>query len=190
MRLGLLGGTFDPIHFGHLAVAEAVFYEMNLDKVYFVPSRQPPHKRRKVTPAEHRLAMVKLAVVSNPNFEVSTVEIERPGPSFTVDTVREFLQLYPQAEVFFILGMDALAEFLTWHRVEELLTLCRFVVATRPGYSGTSKVIRGRKVTVLPVPGVAVSSTEIRERVRAGKPIRYLLPEAVEEYIHIRGLYR
>ncbi|ACX51362.1 nicotinate (nicotinamide) nucleotide adenylyltransferase [Ammonifex degensii KC4] len=190
MRLGLLGGTFDPIHFGHLAVAEAVRYEMGLDKVYFIPSGQPPHKKRKVAPAEHRLAMVRLAVASNPYFEVSTVEIERPGPSYTVDTVKEFRRLFPQAEIFFILGMDALAEFLTWHRVEELLTLCHFVVATRPGYPSAVKGGRGRRVTVLPVPGVAVSSTEIRERVRAGKPIKYLLPEAVEEYIYAHGLYQ
>jgi len=197
MRLGLIGGTFDPIHYGHLVTAEVARYELRLAKVVFVPAGQPPHKPgRQVSPALHRVAMVRLALTSNPHFELSTMEVERPGPSYTVDTVKEFQRLYREAEIWFITGADAVAEVPTWNRAEELLQLCRLVAVARPGYT-----LRGyggkqtelpdlwRKIHVMQVPGVAVSSTEIREWVRMGKPIKYLLPEPVEEYIAQHGLY-
>ncbi|HIE12017.1 MAG TPA: nicotinate-nucleotide adenylyltransferase [Desulfotomaculum sp.] len=198
MRLGLMGGTFDPIHYGHLAAAEAARYEFALAKVVFIPAGQPPHKpEQTVSPAVHRVAMVRLAISSNPYFEISTMEVERPGPSYTVDTLAEFRRLCPSAALHFITGADAVAEIPAWHRFEELLGLCLLVGVTRPGHSledlregltGLGAELRQR-IRVLPVPGVAVSSSEIRERVRTGKPIKYLLPEAVEEYIFRHGLY-
>ena len=196
MRLGLMGGTFDPIHYGHLAAAEVARYEFGLVKVVFIPAGQPPHKTgQKISPAAHRLAMVRLAVASNPFFEVSTVEIDRPGPSYTVETVSAFRHLYSSAEIYFITGADAVAEISTWRRIEELLRLCWLVAVTRPGYlledlrEWLVKPELWRKILTLQVPGVAVSSTEIRERVRAGRPVKYLLPEAVEDYIARHGLY-
>lgn len=194
----MMGGTFDPIHYGHLVAAEAARYEFSLDKVVFIPAGQPPHKPdRQVSPAFHRVAMVRLGISSNPYFEISTVEVERPGPSFTVDTLAEFRRLYPSAVLYFITGADAVAEIQTWHRFEELLRLCLLVGVSRPGYpledlqeglAGLDCEFRQR-IRLLPVPGVAVSSSEIRERVHAGKPIKYLLPEAVEEYVIRQGLY-
>lgn len=198
MRLGLMGGTFDPVHYGHLVAAEAARYEFGLAKVVFIPAGQPPHKPdRVVSPAFHRVAMVRLGIRSNPYFEVSTLEVERPGPSYTVDTAAEFRRLYPSAVLYFITGADAVAEILTWHRFKELLRLCLVVGVTRPGYSmadlrerlaGLERELR-QQILVLPAPGVDVSSSEIRERVLTGKPIKYLLPETVEEYIIRQGLY-
>ncbi|MEW6446870.1 MAG: nicotinate-nucleotide adenylyltransferase [Bacillota bacterium] len=198
MRLGLMGGTFDPIHYGHLVAAEAARYEFGLGKVVFIPAGQPPHKPAgEVTPAFHRVAMVRLGISTNPYFEISTKEVDRPGPSYTVDTVAEFRRLYPSAALYFITGADSVAEILTWYRFKDLLRLCLLVGVTRPGYSlgdlrerlaGLDEELL-QQIRVLPVPGVAVSSSEIRERVRAGKPIKYLLPEAVEEYITRQGLY-
>lgn len=197
MRLGLMGGTFDPIHYGHLVAAEVARYEFGLSRVVFIPAGQPPHKLdRQISPAAHRVAMVRLAVASNPYFEVSTAEVDRPGPSYTVETVSLFRRFYPGAEIYFITGADAVAEISTWHRSEELVRLCRVVAVTRPCYDleelGRSLAELGEgfeRVSLLPAPGVAVSSTEIRERVHAGKPIKYLLPEAVEDYIARHGLY-
>lgn len=198
MRLGLMGGTFDPIHYGHLVAAEAARHEFALAKVIFIPAGQPPHKPdREVAPAFHRVAMVRLAISSNPYFEISTMEVQRPGPSYTVDTLAEFRRLCPSGALYFITGADAVAEILTWHRFKELLRLCLLVGVTRPGHSladlrerlGGLEEELWQQIRVLPVPGVAVSSSEIRERVRTGKPIKYLLPEAVEEHIVRHGLY-
>lgn len=198
VRIGLMGGTFDPVHYGHLVAAEDARYELNLAKVIFIPAGQPPHKApEKVSAAAHRVAMVRLAIASNPNFELSTLEVERPGPSYTVDTVAAFRKLYPAAELYFITGADAVAEILSWRKPEELLELCWLVAVTRPGYilDNLRERLAGlagylwRKIRVLPVPGVAVSSTEIRERVREGRPIRYLLPDEVAAYIKEKGLY-
>ncbi|RPF47129.1 nicotinate-nucleotide adenylyltransferase [Thermodesulfitimonas autotrophica] len=199
VRIGLMGGTFDPIHYGHLVAAEDARYELGLEKVVFIPAGQPPHKPKElVSEAAHRVAMVRLAIATNPCFELSTVEVERPGPSYTVDTVAAFRKQYPAGEFYFITGADAVAEILSWHRAEELLTLCRVVAVTRPGYvlDNLRERLAGldaylwRKIRVLPVPGVAISSTAIRERVREGRPIRYLLPDQVEAYIKEQGLYR
>ncbi|MEW6172835.1 MAG: nicotinate-nucleotide adenylyltransferase [Bacillota bacterium] len=197
MRLGLMGGTFDPIHYGHLAAAEAVRHELELVKVVFVPAGQPPHKTgHQVSPAVHRVAMVRLAVASNPLFELSDIEVGRPGPSYTVDTVSAYRCLYPEAEIYFLTGTDAVAEIASWHRFDELLKLCRMISAVRPGcarevqdrLAQLPESIRCR-IRLVEVPGVAVSSTEIRDRVRLRKPVKYLLPETVEEYIIQHGLY-
>jgi len=195
MRIGIIGGTFDPIHYGHLVIAEAARWEFALSQVVFVPAGRPPHKRDQViTPAEHRLAMVRLAVASNPYFSVSAVEVERPGPSYTVDTLKIFCG---KGEVYFITGADSVAEIGRWHRVEEILQRCWIVAATRPGYSNKKSAeqlamidekLRAR-ILPLSAPGVAVSATEIRGLVREGKPIRYLLPEEVEKYIRKYALY-
>lgn len=198
-RLGVMGGTFDPIHYGHLVTAESVRHQFGLAKVIFVPAGRPPHKaNEKISAPEHRLAMTRLAVASNPCFEVSALEIERPGPSYSYDTVLEIKRRYRPVEVYFITGADAVLEILTWHRVEELLAACYVVAATRPGYDLTT--LREKlaqlpaqlvnQIVPIEVPALAISSTEIRRRVREGKPIKYLLPEAVEAYIMEHGLYR
>lgn len=199
MKLGVMGGTFDPVHYGHLVAAEGVRYEYRLDKVIFVPAGRPPHKPDyRISDPEHRLALTRLAVASNPFFEVSDLEIKRPGPSYTYDTIREVRRLYSPDEVYFITGADAVLEILTWHRCAELLRICRFIAATRPGYDldGLNEKLRtlpaslvGRIVPV-EVPALAISSSDIRRRVRTGRPIKYLLPESVEAYIYEQRLYK
>lgn len=202
-RIGIMGGTFDPIHYGHLVSAEAARDEFALERVVFVPARVPPHKtEQRMTDARHRYFMAVLATVTNPFFEVSRVEIDRPGPSYTIDTVRVFRETFgPDAEIYFITGADALLEILggKWKDGEELLRLCRFIGATRPGYSldGMRALTRrleeegkGYKgIHLVEIPALAVSSTDIRERVRTGRPIKYLVPEPVEHYIFKHGLY-
>ncbi len=197
LRIGIMGGTFDPIHYGHLVTAEAARERFGLKKVIFVPSGQPPHKKPEaVSPFWHRYLMVVLATYSNPYFEVSAVEYERGGPSYTVDTVREFRRLYgPDAELFFVTGADAILEILTWKAPEELLSLCRFIAATRPGYDLRQlHQVLGEfylgAVSLLEIPMLSISSSEIRERVRRGFSIKYLVPEPVEAYIYQKGLYR
>lgn len=197
--LGIMGGTFDPIHYGHLVTAEGARYEMDLDRVIFVPAGRPPHKPNyNITESRHRYAMTTLAVASNPFFEASPLEVERPGPSYTIDTVAAVSAECPDAEIFFITGADAVLEILTWKNVEELLCRCRFIAATRPGYrleelwGKLTKMSRSLKdnIICMEVPALAISSTDIRQRVREGRPIKYLLPETVEEYIAVSGLYR
>ncbi|SMB92851.1 nicotinate-nucleotide adenylyltransferase [Thermanaeromonas toyohensis ToBE] len=199
-RVGLMGGTFDPIHYGHLVTAEAARCEFNLDKVIFIPSGQPPHKKDyEVTSAEHRYRMTVLATASNPYFEVSRIEIDRPGLSYTVDTVSEYRRLWgPEPEIYFITGADAILEILHWKDVDILLTRCHFIAATRPGFPlARLEEVKPRlpqdaeqRIHLLEVPALAISSTDIRRRVREGKSIKYLLPEPVEEYIREQGLYR
>lgn len=195
-KIAIMGGTFDPVHYGHLVTAEAARCGFTLDKVVFVPSGRPPHKQeRKISPAEHRLAMTQLAIATNPSFEVSRVEIDRPGFSYAVDTVAAFHERYGQeAEIYFITGADAILEILTWKNVDRLMEVCHFIAATRPGFqlSDMENILprfRG-KIIFMEVPALAISSTDIRERVRRGRPIKYLLPEPVEEYIYQHGLYR
>nr|WP_297199074.1 nicotinate-nucleotide adenylyltransferase [Thermanaeromonas sp.] len=199
-RVGLMGGTFDPIHYGHLVTAEVARCEFNLDKVIFIPSGHPPHKKDyEVTAAEHRYQMTVLATASNPYFEVSRIEIDRPGLSYTVDTVKEYRRLWgPEPEIYFITGADAILEILHWKDVDILLDTCCFIAATRPGFplARLEEVkpclpqgAEGR-IYLLEVPALAISSTDIRRRVREGKSIKYLLPEPVEEYIREQGLYR
>ncbi|HHW43906.1 nicotinate-nucleotide adenylyltransferase [Desulfofundulus thermobenzoicus] len=198
-RLGIMGGTFDPIHYGHLVAAEGARHAFQLEKVIFIPAGRPPHKTgRQISSAHHRWIMTELAVASNPFFDTSTLEVDRPGYSYTIDTVREVRDLYPGAEIYFITGADAVLEILDWKNVDELLTMCWFIAATRPGYplgnlrrrlSGIAPARMNRIIT-MEVPALAISSTEIRMRVQEGRPIKYLLPEPVEAYILNRGLYR
>jgi nicotinate-nucleotide adenylyltransferase len=198
-RLGMMGGTFDPIHYGHLVAAEEARCQLELEKVIFIPAGRPPHKtKREISAARHRLNITRLAVASNPFFRVSDVEIMKPGPSYTIDTVQIFKEKFPGAELFFITGADAVLEILSWKRVEELLRLCYFVAATRPGYQldELSKNIPGfpingkKRIITMEVPALAISSTDLRRRVREGRPIKYLVPEAVEAYILNNNLYR
>jgi nicotinate-nucleotide adenylyltransferase len=194
-----MGGTFDPVHYGHLVVAEGVRYEYRLDKVVFVPAGRPPHKLNyPISDPEHRLALTRLAVASNSFFEVSDLEIKRPGPSYTYDTIREMHRIYHPEEIYFITGADAVLEILSWHRVEELLKICRFIAATRPGHNldnltGKLRALPAQLIDhIVPVevPALAISSSDIRRRVREGRPIKYLLPESEEAYIADAGLYK
>jgi nicotinate-nucleotide adenylyltransferase len=195
MRLGLMGGTFDPPHYGHLVIAEEARLVFGLDRVDFVTSADPPHKQgRVITAAEHRFAMTLLSIASNPFFRVSRREIERSGPSYSVDTLLDYRREWPGADLFFITGADAMLEILTWHRADEAVRLCTFIAATRPGYDLTrmERVLPPdylARVRTVSVPGIEISSTDIRERLRAGKSIRYLVAEPVEQYIRTYGLY-
>ncbi len=195
MRLGVMGGTFDPIHYGHLVAAEEVRARFELDLVMFVPCRQPPHKKDyPITDAEHRYAMTVAATCANPRFITSRIELERPAPSYTIDTLRQLRARGPDTELFFITGADAVRELLTWREPQELVALCRLVAVTRPGYdlAGLERELGelAREVRTIEAPGVNVSSTELRERVARGRPIKYLTPLAVESYILKHGLYR
>ncbi|MBX5465546.1 MAG: nicotinate-nucleotide adenylyltransferase [Clostridia bacterium] len=194
-----MGGTFDPIHYGHLVAAQSSYHHFGLERVVFVPAGHPPHKRgRRVTPGRQRFLMTVLATMSNPAFDVSDLEVERPGPSYTIDTLRAFRrQLGPDGELYFITGADATLEILDWKDPEELLRLACFVAATRPGYprSGLEKVRAklppeaAERIVSIEIPALAISSTEIRRRVARGAPIKYLLPEPVEQYIMKNRLY-
>lgn len=195
-RIGLMGGTFDPIHHGHLVVAEEARERFGLERVIFVPNRQPPHKKDyQVTDAEHRYNMCLLATADNPHFTVSREEIDRPGPSYTIDTIRAFrAQLGPETELYFITGADAVLEILTWRSPDAILSECHVVAAHRPGFdlSRLEPVLgreRAHKVQALAIPALDISSTDIRRRVAEGRSIRYLTPQAVEGYIHKMGLY-
>jgi nicotinate-nucleotide adenylyltransferase len=190
--VGIMGGTFDPIHFGHLAAAEEARIRFSLGRVIFVANGSPPHKKAyAVTPAEQRHEMVVLATASNARFETSRIEVDRPGPSYAVDTV----QVGPEAKLYFITGADAILEILTWHEPEELARRCDFIAVTRPGYdaaemnSSLAECLRN-STHLLHVPGVAVSSTELRTRAAQGLSLRYLTPDPVVGYIESRGLYR
>lgn len=194
-----MGGTFDPIHYGHLVTAEAVMHEYQIDRVLFIPSGQPPHKLgNQVTSAEHRYLMTLLATETNPHFFSSRIEIDRKGTTYTIDTIRELKELYPDTEIYFITGADAFSQILTWKNPEVLLSSCHFVAATRPGYSRTKalpqiEAIMDQHVDTLhylEVPALSISSSDIRSRVREGRPIKYLLPETVENYIMKHGLYQ
>jgi len=196
LRIGIMGGTFDPIHYGHLATAEEAKYRFQLDKVIFIPCGQPPHKKTyQVSGAEHRFKMTHLAIEDNPAFHISRLEIDRPGPSYSIDTVEELCRLYPDARLHFITGADAILEILTWREPRRLAEMCQLIAATRPGHDLTrfhqqvGEDIAPR-VHLLAVPGVNISSTEIRQRTAEGAPIRYLLPESVRDYIQRVGLYR
>lgn len=198
-KIGIMGGTFDPIHYGHLVAAEGARHHFNLDEVIFVPAARPPHKgHRLISDPLDRLCMTVLATGSNVNFQVSDIEIKRQGPSYTIDTLNYFHRLLPGVDIYFITGADAVLEILTWHRVEELLKLCCFIAATRPGYRLEDLTVSLKelppycieRISVMEVPALAISSTDIRKRVSMGMPIKYLLPEEVENYIYQKGLYR
>jgi nicotinate-nucleotide adenylyltransferase len=198
MRLGIMGGTFDPIHFGHLVTAEEALVQFNLDKVIFMPTGSPAAKADEdVTGAEHRYLMSVLATSTNPDFDVSRMEVDRPGLTYTVDTLTALRsELGPSAELFFITGADAVWEIVTWKDAERVADMVTFIAATRPGYDldvarASHEVAATRfRIEYIEVPALAISSTEMRRRVSEGRPIRYLTPEAVVIYVEKHGLYR
>lgn len=186
-----MGGTFDPIHHGHLAAADEVAHLLNLDEVLFIPTGQPWQKSdRLVSPAEDRYLMTVIATASNPAFRVSRQEVDREGQTYTVDTLRELRAQRPDVELFFITGADALTQILGWKASEEILDLAHFVGVTRPGYELKDHGLPEDKVTLLEIPALAISSSDIRERFRTGAATRYLLPPGVAAYVDKRHLYR
>jgi nicotinate-nucleotide adenylyltransferase len=190
-RLGVMGGTFDPIHHGHLVAASEVQARFELDEVVFVPTGIPWQKdEREVSSAEDRYLMTVIATASNPRFSASRVDIERRTPTFTVDTLTDLRTQFPRHEMFFITGADALAQILSWKRVAELLDLAHLVGVTRPGFRLDGKHLPDRAVSLVEVPAMAISSTDCRERVGRGQPVWYLVPDGVVQYISKRGLYR
>jgi nicotinate-nucleotide adenylyltransferase len=185
-----MGGTFDPVHHGHLVAASEVQSRFDLDEVVFVPTGQPWQKSgRDVSPAEHRYLMTVIATASNPRFTVSRVDIDRPGPTFTTDTLRDLADERTGAELFFITGADALAQILSWKDAEELFQLAYFIGVTRPGHQLTDHGLPAHRVSLLEVPAMAISSTDCRDRVSAGSPVWYLVPDGVVQYINKHGLY-
>lgn len=190
-RLGIMGGTFDPIHHGHLVTAEQARVDVGLDEVVFVPAGQPWQKEREVSPPEHRYLMTVLATAGNPHFTVSRLEVDRRGPTYTVETLRDLRALVPDRELFFITGADAILNILTWKDTDEALALASFVAATRPGYDLSALQETGLtdRVDVLDVPALAISSSDVRARFATGRAVRYLIPREVEEYARKHGLY-
>jgi nicotinate-nucleotide adenylyltransferase len=194
-RIGLMGGTFDPIHYGHLVAAEEARWQFELDQVLFIPTGQPWQKPVGVSPAEDRYQMTLIATASNPAFAVSRVEIDHPGPTYTVDTLRRLrAELGEGTRLYFITGADAVLHILTWKDREEVLALAEFIAATRPGYDLTRLAERlpgaSHRLHPMEIPMLAISSTEIRARVAHGAPIQYLVPDGVVRYVASRGLYR
>ncbi|WP_418790720.1 nicotinate-nucleotide adenylyltransferase [Phosphitispora sp. TUW77] len=197
-KIGIMGGTFDPIHYGHLHIAECSRHRFGLEKVIFVPAGNPVHKSRKsITSSARRMEMTALAIRSNPNFDMSEVEVRRSGPTYTVDTLEELHREGIGDQIFFITGADAILEILTWKNVVRVFELCEFIAITRPGYSFKEM---DRVLTKLTKPqrdrihfnetgGILISSTDIRRRVLCGEPIKYLVPPEVEGYINENGLY-
>ncbi|MBM7866870.1 nicotinate-nucleotide adenylyltransferase [Heliomicrobium gestii] len=199
VRVGIMGGTFDPVHFGHLVTAEAAADLFDLSVVVFVPSGRPPHKRSQlVTDPWERYRLTELATCSNPRFRMSDVEVSRPGYSYAIDTVRSFRSDYgEQAEFFFITGADAILEIMTWRQIDQLMAECRFIAAYRPGYGrdhlreavACMEAFSGR-IHLIEVPALAISSTDIRQRLAQGRSVKYLLPEPVVHRIIETGSYR
>ncbi|MCM8800557.1 MAG: nicotinate-nucleotide adenylyltransferase [Candidatus Omnitrophica bacterium] len=188
MRIGILGGTFNPIHLGHLILAEEARQKLKLDKVIFVPTYLPPHKDNKeIAPAQDRLKMVKLAIKNNPYFSVSDIEIRRKGRSYTIDTLREFKRIMPSDELYFIIGSDLLNYLNEWKDLDEILKMVNFIVATRPDYP-LDKL--PPHITTLPIRAVDISGYQIRQAIKQKHSFRYLVPEKVFKYITKRGLYR
>jgi len=190
-QLGVMGGTFDPIHHGHLVAASEVADRFDLDEVIFVPTGQPWQKStRAVSSAEDRYLMTVVATASNPRFSVSRVDVEREGPTYTADTLADLHAAMPDAQLFFITGADALQAILSWRKVDELFRYAHFVGVTRPGYELEDDHLPDGAVTLVEVPAMAISSSDCRERVKAGRPVWYLVPDGVVQYISKRNLYR
>lgn len=192
MRVGVMGGTFDPIHLGHLAAASEVAHHFDLQTVIFVPAGSPWQKSdRRVSPAEDRYLMTVVATAADPRFTVSRVDIDRSGPTYTVDTLRDLrTELGSDAELFFITGADALNDILSWRDTDEVQRLAHLIGVTRPGHVLADPGLSPGTVTLLQVPALAISSSDVRARVQAGAPMSYLVPPGVESYIAKRGLYR
>jgi nicotinate-nucleotide adenylyltransferase len=190
-RIGVMGGTFDPIHHGHLVAASEVASRFALDEVVFVPTGEPWQKSKDpVSPAEDRYLMTVIATASNPRFSVSRVDIDRSGPTYTIDTLTDLRDRFgPKAELFFITGADALEAILGWHRSAELFTLAHFIGVTRPGHYLSDRGFPEGAVSLVEVPALAISSTDCRSRVRAGEPVWYLVSDGVVQYISKRNLY-
>ncbi|QFR02544.1 nicotinate-nucleotide adenylyltransferase [Streptomyces phaeolivaceus] len=190
-RLGVMGGTFDPIHHGHLVAAQEVAAQFGLDEVVFVPTGQPWQKsHRSVSAAEDRYLMTVIATAENPHFSVSRIDIDRKGLTYTIDTLRELHELNPESDLFFITGADALGQILTWRDAEELFSLAHFIGVTRPGHTLTDPGLPAGGVSLVEVPALAISSTDCRARVGKGDPVWYLVPDGVVRYIDKRQLYR
>ncbi|MBX3104658.1 MAG: nicotinate-nucleotide adenylyltransferase [Microbacteriaceae bacterium] len=188
-RIGVMGGTFDPIHHGHLVAASEVRQHFDLDSVIFVPTGQS-YQKRDVTEPEHRYLMTVIATAANPSFSVSRVDIDREGPTYTIDTLREMHELNPDAEIFFISGVDALANISEWKDASHLFELAHFVAVSRPGHSLKVTGLPKEHVSLLEVPALAISSTDCRSRVNRGFPVWYLVPDGVVQYISKYHLYR
>lgn len=188
-RVGIMGGTFDPIHNGHLVAASEVQQKFSLDEVIFAPTGQPWMKRT-VTPGEHRYLMTVIATAANPRFTVSRVDIDRAGPTYTIDTLRDIRLARPDADLFFITGADAVAQIMEWKDVQEVWDLAHFVAVSRPGHPLTISGLPEQGVSSLEVPALAISSTDCRSRVSRGFPVWYLVPDGVVQYIAKHHLYR
>lgn len=196
-RVGVLGGTFDPVHYGHLVIAQDAWAYLDLEKVLFIPAYQPPHKPEGSYSAfQHRVRMLELALGDNRCFELSLIEAERHGPSYTVDTLKDLrMELGPDAEAYFIIGMDSLGNILEWYQPDELITLCRIVVAERAGYqvdlAALEEGLPGLRdsLVFIDTPELSISSTDLQRRIRLGLPIRYQVPPDVEQYIRAHQLY-
>ncbi len=195
MRIGILGGTFDPIHYGHLFIAEEARARFRLNNVVFIPNGQPPHKNgAEITPARHRFAMTQTGIAGNPHFLCSPIEVQRAGVSYTVDTLAALREMYPEAELFYITGVDAVAEILTWKRHADVIRMATFLAATRPGFD--LKTLKEKlpqeylaRVLLIGSTYLGISSTDIRDRVRQNLPARYLTPDSVLKYIYKNQLY-
>jgi nicotinate-nucleotide adenylyltransferase len=187
-RIGVMGGTFDPIHNGHLVAASEVASAFKLDEVIFVPTGSP-YQKQNVTSAEHRYLMTVIATASNPRFKVSRIDIDRGGDTYTVDTLQEMKELHPDADLVFISGADAIAQILAWKEAERLWSLAHFVAVSRPGHNLTIPDAPEGSISSLEIPALAISSTDVRRRVDSGYPVWYLVPDGVVQYIAKHELY-
>lgn len=197
-KYGIFGGSFNPIHYGHLMICEYIKEEMGLDKVIFIPTGNPPHKDLELS-AEDRYEMVRLAISPNPDFEISDIETTRVKKSYTVDTIRELKKIYKEEKLYFLIGLDSLFQLKTWMKIGDLSQEIEFVVALRPGYLDKEEVNKeidflrenfGTKINLIKTPLYEISSTDLRDRIREGKSLRYLIPKKVLDYIEESGFYK
>ena len=198
-KVGIMGGTFDPIHYGHLVIANEVLFKFDLQKIIFVPTGNPPHKRSvALADSYHRYMMTQFATMTNQDFDVSNIEVEKESISYTVDTIRVLKDHYKNTKLFFITGTDAVLDLPNWKAPEEILKLCTFISVNRPGYvtdtleDKLDKLMEKYNGEILSIraPQLKISSTDIRNRIKEGRPTKYLLPENVEQYILKKGLYK